>query len=284
MTTGPNLQPQESSTVVEKPRFPWRLFWLLAAMTILATLLILPYALKLAAIGATNIEGPANSKALVVFSSLLQTVLLYWPLAFIGLLLSRKLGLGLPYLQAVSEGRPAPSGFRRVLLISVAAGLALGALILLLAGLFGSFLPPEMTEISLEEMPNALEGFMASIAAGINEEILLRLFLLTLFAWIIQRIARRPDGRPNKAVLWTANILAAVIFGLLHLPNLTVMGIGITPVLILYVILLNGLGGMGFGYLYWTYGLEAAMLAHFSADIVLHVIPQLLGPLTGALK
>jgi membrane protease YdiL (CAAX protease family) len=35
---------------------------------------------------------------------------------------------------------------------------------------------------------------------------------------------------------------------------------------------LNGLAGLAFGYLYWTRGLESAMLAHFTADLVLHVL------------
>jgi len=37
-------------------------------------------------------------------------------------------------------------------------------------------------------------------------------------------------------------------------------------------VVLNGLGGICFGWLYFTYGLESAMIAHFSADIILHVI------------
>ena len=40
--------------------------------------------------------------------------------------------------------------------------------------------------------------------------------------------------------------------------------------LIVRAITLNGVAGIGFGWLYWQYGLEAAMLSHFSADILLH--------------
>jgi membrane protease YdiL (CAAX protease family) len=36
--------------------------------------------------------------------------------------------------------------------------------------------------------------------------------------------------------------------------------------------LLNSIGGLVFGWLYWRQGLLAAMVAHFSADVVLHVI------------
>ena len=44
-----------------------------------------------------------------------------------------------------------------------------------------------------------------------------------------------------------------------------------TPLLIARALVLNGIGGIVFGWLYWKRGLLAAMLAHFSADIVLHV-------------
>ncbi|WP_422877877.1 hypothetical protein [Ktedonosporobacter rubrisoli] len=46
----------------------------------------------------------------------------------------------------------------------------------------------------------------------------------------------------------------------------------LTPILIVRAILLNGIVGVAFGYLFWQYGLEAAMLVHFTADIVLHII------------
>jgi membrane protease YdiL (CAAX protease family) len=43
-------------------------------------------------------------------------------------------------------------------------------------------------------------------------------------------------------------------------------------------VVLNGLAGLVFGWFYWTFGLEAAMVSHFSGDIVLHVIwPVLAG-------
>ncbi|MNG42185.1 hypothetical protein D3C84_1318920 [compost metagenome] len=41
-------------------------------------------------------------------------------------------------------------------------------------------------------------------------------------------------------------------------------------------IILNALLGVWFGYLYWRKGLEYAIIAHMSADLVLHGI---IGPL-----
>jgi membrane protease YdiL (CAAX protease family) len=38
---------------------------------------------------------------------------------------------------------------------------------------------------------------------------------------------------------------------------------------------LNGIIGVAAGYLFWRYGLEAAMIAHFCGDMMLHVVPVL---------
>ncbi len=78
------------------------------------------------------------------------------------------------------------------------------------------------------------------------------------------------------AVLWIANIGAAVLFGLGHLPAVAALGWPMDPLVITRAVVLNGLAGVVFGWLYWRRGLESAMLAHFSADMVLHVIPALL--------
>ncbi|MCA9910883.1 MAG: CPBP family intramembrane metalloprotease, partial [Anaerolineae bacterium] len=34
-------------------------------------------------------------------------------------------------------------------------------------------------------------------------------------------------------------------------------------------LVLNGVGGVVFGWLYWRYGLEWAMIAHFAADMII---------------
>ena len=85
----------------------------------------------------------------------------------------------------------------------------------------------------------------------------------------------------ETVVSQTANILAAVLFGLGHLPA-TATFLPLTPLVITRAILLNGIGGMIFGWLYWKRGLEAAMVSHFSADIVLHVLfASIVGGLDG---
>jgi membrane protease YdiL (CAAX protease family) len=73
-------------------------------------------------------------------------------------------------------------------------------------------------------------------------------------------------------VLWIAIVVVAVAFGLAHLPATAAIGLPIDTLVASRAIVLNGIGGVAFGWLYWRYGLESAMVGHFSADIVLHVL------------
>ncbi len=50
----------------------------------------------------------------------------------------------------------------------------------------------------------------------------------------------------------------------------------LSPAVVARALVLNGVGGVVFGWLYWRRGLLAAMVAHFSADVVLHVLAPLL--------
>jgi membrane protease YdiL (CAAX protease family) len=68
-----------------------------------------------------------------------------------------------------------------------------------------------------------------------------------------------------------ANIIAAILFGLGHLPSAS-MVMHITPAVVAIALLLNGIPALTFGYLYWRRGLESAMIAHFCADFVLYAI------------
>ena len=69
--------------------------------------------------------------------------------------------------------------------------------------------------------------------------------------------------------------VTALLFGLGHLPATAVVW-PLTPLVVARALLLNGLGGLVFGWLYWRRGLLAAIVAHVGADLVLHVVTPLL--------
>jgi hypothetical protein len=186
------------------------------------------------------------------------------------LLIARHIGLGVPLLEGLLADKNVTSEALAMIGPALILGIASSAVMLILEiTVFWPRLPKAMREDT--PIPALWKRFLASFYGGIDEEILLRLFLLSLLAWLISLVWHNPGGMPTIGALWVANIIAAVIFGLGHLPATAALA-KLTPLLIWRAILLNSIVGVAAGYLYWRYGLEAAMLAHFSADIVLHGI------------
>jgi hypothetical protein len=217
----------------------------------------------------------------LVAISIGQSALLLGLMSFSGLWAARKLGMGAPVLDAWLAGDAAPYDLRRSARIAAALGLASGLLGLALDLLvFLPFDPNGLGRIVQTKQPPAWAGFLASFAGGISEEIQLRLFLLSFVALGIRSVSDflfPGRGSPlTPAVFWSANIIAAVIFGVGHLPATAVL-VTLTPLLIVRAIVLNGVLGIVCGFLFWSRGIEMAMVCHFCADIVLHVIPPLCG-------
>lgn len=117
---------------------------------------------------------------------------------------------------------------------------------------------------------------LACVYGAIDEELLLRLFLLGLVLWITRKIMRT-DERSGQVVFWIANLLVALIFGAAHLPAAASI-MPLTPIVMFAVVGLNAGAGAVFGYLTWTRGLEAAMIAHFCADLIAHLLGPMFGP------
>ena len=112
-------------------------------------------------------------------------------------------------------------------------------------------------------------GAFASIYGGINEEVLLRLFLFSLIYFVLNKIFRF-GGNKRLFVLWATNILVALIFGAGHLPAAFKM-ISPSAFEIFRILFLNGIAGVFFGWLYWSRGLWAAIAAHCITDLMIHV-------------
>ena len=127
-----------------------------------------------------------------------------------------------------------------------------------------------MTPIGENIQTPVWQRFLASFYGGITEEIIMRLFLMSSLVWIGLKFSKRTEN-PHPIFVWIAIILAAVIFGLGHLP-VTATLTELTPIVITRGILLNGIGGIIFGWLFWKKGLEAAIIAHFTTDIMILII------------
>ncbi len=109
------------------------------------------------------------------------------------------------------------------------------------------------------------------IYGGVIEEVMLRLFWMTLVAFVLWKVFDRKNESPSTAILITANIIAALLFAAGHLPATATM-IGLSPMIIFRCFLLNGGMGLMFGWLYRKYGLRYSMIAHGGCHIASKLI------------
>lgn len=238
---------------------------------------VLPYLLEMQKDQLANVP---LSRSKLIPLIVLQSGVLVTLATVLGLLATRAVGLGAPLLETALGGENALPALLNVLPLAILVGVLAGALIVVLDRfVFGPHLPAVFHKLT-GEIP-LWKRFLASFYGGITEEILMRLFLFSGIAWLLGLIWQTPGGLPADGAFWTANVLAALVFGVAHLPATAALT-RLTPLVILRALALNGVAGIAFGYLYWQHGLIVAMMAHFSADIILHVItPLLLKPQAG---
>ncbi|MEN6592705.1 MAG: CPBP family glutamic-type intramembrane protease [Methanobacterium sp.] len=244
----------------------WKLCIILLIASLFGSIAVLPYTLTLQGSLLQNLPVPLY---VLLIGQILQNVVIFVFAILIGLFLAEKVGLGIPILEGWLEGREVKDYLKSILGISVGLGILAGALIVGLDYLFA--MAGSTLNAASQINPPVWQGFLASFYGGINEEILLRLFLMTLLVWIFFKIKKTSNDKPTKVGIWLAILLAAILFGVGHLPTAAAVT-ALTPAVIARVIILNAVGGIIFGWLYWRKGLESAMISHFSADIVLHVI------------
>lgn len=255
----------------------WKVFWVLFGASLFGIICVLPFVLTLQ---GDLIEQVPLPLSVIIGLSVVQSGMLFFVLTLFGLILAKKVGLGAPLLEDWSLGKDVRSRFKSILGVSVGIGLVVGFLIIVGDLLFSFFV--DIGSIGTVAPP-VWQGFLASFYGAINEEIMMRLFLVSLFVWVFSKIRRRKeDGKSADFMLWFAIVLSAVLFGLGHLP-VTASLVALTPLIVTRAIVLNGIGGIAFGWLYWRKGLESAMIAHFSTDIILYVVlPLFLSFLSGS--
>jgi membrane protease YdiL (CAAX protease family) len=119
--------------------------------------------------------------------------------------------------------------------------------------------------------PNTFKWLLRCLSAALTEEIAFRFGLMSLFAWIIWSILKRPALHAPS--LWIGNLLSAVVFAAAHFPQLEHQRYGL-GLLIPFAVTSSGVGII-LGWLYMRYGLVSAMAAHLVTDLLIYVIPRL---------
>lgn len=230
---------------------------------------VMPYLMQLTPQAFEHLRIPLP--ALIALQGV-QALVLLGLLSLLGLRMGHRVGLGSPLLQAWLGRREAPAWSTLKPLQAIGLGTLAAVAVLGASLLLDPLLPKPLHEIADPGAGrSALNGLLASFYGGIAEELQLRLFLMTLLVWLLAMFGRR---QPRAAAYWVAIVIAALLFGAGHLPAAAKLW-GLTDIVVFRTIALNAIAGLAFGWLYWRRGIEMAMLGHFSADIVLHVLAPL---------
>lgn len=134
---------------------------------------------------------------------------------------------------------------------------------------FGKYVPMIMDSYAVK--PTVPYMLAAVLYGGVIEEVMLRLFMMSLVAFLLHKLFGKKTETPATGILIAANVIAALLFAAGHLPA-TAMTMGITPMILFRCFLLNGGFGLLFGWLYRKYGLRYAMLAHSGCHIISKLI------------
>ena len=160
--------------------------------------------------------------------------------------------------------------FRSWFLIPLGIGVVCGVFLILGDVLFAPF-----NGFGRILHPGFPTSILASLSAGIGEEIAFRGFVFGLWAFLLNWLLKRFNQR--TLALWVANVIAALAFSAGHLPVIMMLTgaasvAELSPFALVEVFLLNGLVGLLAGQRYMKDGLIAASGVHFWTDVVFHVI------------
>ena len=181
-------------------------------------------------------------------------------LGALGILMGKKLGLW------KDERHITRKPLLATLIIGVVGGVVMICADLLV---FGKY---EQALIDSYANKPSIPFMLASITQGaVMEEVMLRLFWMTLVAFVLHLLFERKRDEASTVVLVVANVVAAMLFAAGHLPA-TEMTFGLTPILVFRCFLLNGGFGLAFGWLYRKFGLRYAMIAHGACHVVSKLI------------
>lgn len=199
----------------------------------------------------------------MVLPSLVFLSVLTLPALLLGKVLGKPMGLGL--VNARSDDNAPSTGLYFALLTAI----PLGAFLIGLRWMLLPYLPDEIPAYGFRGVTG---GLLVSLGAVIGEEIWFRFGLMTVLLWFMSKWVTTPDISDRAALV--VILFVAVCFGVAHLPQLASFGAA-SSFAIWATIGGNVCVATLYGWCYWRYGLLSAILAHFTLDIVLHVLTAL---------
>ena len=202
-----------------------------------------------------------GSKEMVMLITTIQTIIYAVICGFFGYIIADKIGLIRPFRLD-----------KKKTLITLLAGAIYGMILSADAFTFARWIPELTDSYEASGRFDAPTWIVSVLYGGVIEEVMLRLFFMSLLALIGWKLFCRKENAVPEKMLVISNIIAAALFAAGHLPA-TIQTFGhLTPMLICRCFLINGAFGIVFGRLYRKYGIQYAILAHIMTHIVSRTI------------
>ena len=206
-------------------------------------------------------ELPASKPVLALVNAGIM-LFLYGGLGFLGLKLSQKIGFANLWDSKISN--------KQRFLTPALIGVGIGVFLILADAIFSRF--HTFGPLPHPEFPTSL---VASLIAGIGEEVIFRLFFISFWVWLISYVILKK--RWQSQIFWIITTLSALAFAFGHIPAMMILfdlkAINeIPPALMTEIILLNGVVSLSAAYYFRKFGFLAPVGIHFWADVVWHVI------------
>jgi membrane protease YdiL (CAAX protease family) len=192
--------------------------------------------------------------------------------AGLGLFLIPRLGIKLPLFENWAGGAGHSIDTRKVLRDSLIFALVLAVVGVMVQTLIKRDLNALGLGVGASPHTTWWSMLLLAFSAGVVEEIVFRLGLLTIVAAVVNVIWKPRSSYLKSGAFWLANIITALFFSAAHFLNYSSLQVPLTFGLIWKTIAGNSLAAAAFGWLYWKRGLVSAMLAHFILDVCIYVI------------
>jgi hypothetical protein len=207
-----------------------------------------------------DVALPAPLWALAI-TSVAQSAFFLALAVWAGVTLAPTVGLRAPAFEAAAAGRPIAPALRPQGLPGLVAGVLGGMLLLALSRSAPAPFAEAQARLNAPLLARVLYG-------GVTEELLLRWGVMTALVWLAWRFLQRRRGAPRASHVWLAIAISAFLFGAGHLPVASALVGALDVRVAAFVTGANAAFGLLFGYLFWRWGLESAMIAHALAHVV----------------
>lgn len=247
--------------------FNWLLFVCLFVISVPGILITVPGAInsmKERIREATPEGKKIPSIAVITALGVLQSSVFVLVASAVGTYVTPKIGLSAPFFSALVEGENIVASLRPQIVPAVSLGI--GGALIFVAGYYFIARPrlDTNTVARMEGLRMDLGLWGRILYGGIAEEVLTRWGLLSFIAWIGMILF----DEIHLGIMWAAIIISGILFGLGHLPSYIGAGCTKTPGFIAFMVLFNLYASLIFGWLFWQYGLLAAMIAHMLFHLV----------------